>query len=119
MNAPATIPASVAQQGRTMNQKLGRFAPWWQRDIPAHGIPVRFNGGGTIKAGISGWIIDGHARRVFLGEDNHEATVGEFIVLTDGGSQVLAQVGRDFDFISDAPKSAGGPCVNWPAMVTA
>ena len=71
--------------------------------MPQTGIPIRFNGGGTVKAGIGGWIIDGHARTVYLGEAAHKTQIGEFVILVEnGGGQVLAQVGRDFDFANGA-----------------
>lgn len=109
MSAGATKPASPVFTGvipdetrraaEKLTRKLGdQRSWWWVETIPQSGIPVVFAERGTYVAGTRGWIINGHGRTVYPGEQPVPTEVGEFIVLTESGTQCTAQVGRDIVF---------------------
>jgi len=96
---PTAIPAEVQAEGRRWLKRWPDGGPWGKlTTIPASGIPVRFTGRGTIRAGVIGWIINGAARIVYLGEQSTRTEIGEFVILVESGGQVAGQLGRDFDF---------------------
>ena len=96
---PTNIPVTVLASAARMLAKLKRELPWWWKaELPTSGIPVSFVATGCYRAGVSGWIIEGFERTVFLGEASERSIVAEFVVLLPGGTQVLAQCGRDFRF---------------------
>lgn len=111
----SAIPTSVRVAASQWLKRNERDAAWHvQRTIPEDGVPVEFTATGTFKEGTRGWIIHGYGREVFLGEQSERNLVGEFVVLTESGSQVLGQMGRDIRFpqtiASEEPVPAPANC---------
>lgn len=101
MKTATQIPAATIKAANALTRKLGHYTTHgWQASIPESGIPVVSDGcpRSYFKPGVRGWIIAGNERTVFLGSECTETILPEFTVLTEGGSQVVCQYGRDVVF---------------------
>jgi hypothetical protein len=77
-----------ARATRLLSRKKGRT--WWYVDkLPDQAIEAVSTGGGSIKKGLTVYLIDGHNRNIY-----------EYVGLVKGtGWQPLVQLGRDVDMV--------------------
>jgi hypothetical protein len=86
-----------ARATRLLSRKKGRT--WWYVDkLPDQAIEAVSTGGGSIKKGLTVYLIDGHNRNIY--PHGTKLTIHEYVGLVKGtGWQPLVQLGRDVDMV--------------------
>jgi hypothetical protein len=86
-------------------KKAGDHHPWWfigPNSLPSQAILARSTGNGVVKPGLTVYLIGGHDREVFVGENCDKFKIHEYVGLVDGtGWQPLVQLGRDVEMIDN------------------
>lgn len=78
---------------------------WWRvhhDKLPELAILARSTGRGTVRKGLIVYLISGHDRDVFLGENCEKFKLHEYVGLVNGtGWQPLVQLGRDVEMVDE------------------
>lgn len=94
------IPPNTKRQSK--RQDVER-AIWWRvthDKLPALAILARSTGRGAVKKDVNVYLIAGHDRDIFVGENCEKFKVHEFVGLVDGtGWQPLVQLGKDVEMV--------------------
>lgn len=100
------IPSEAIKGAARIAKKNAGHLGWWHvapDKLPKEAIEcVTTNG--YYKAGLRAWIVSGNEREIYVGEGKNtvKQTIPEFTLILEGGSQFLAQYGRDFRFLDVA-----------------
>ena len=96
------IPPSVRKLVKCVD-KMNPHPEWWRipfGSLPEVGILARSLGTGVIRPGKTVYLIGGHDREVFLGNECEKFKIHEYVGLVDGtGWQPLVQLGRDVEIV--------------------
>lgn len=93
-----SIPPEVLKLGTKVIKRYGNIRPWWVKSpVPPKGILARSTGCGTLKEGVTVYLIGSHNRNIY--PNGEKMTIREYIGLTDQGVQPLVQLGRDVEMV--------------------
>lgn len=96
-----SIPEAAREASGKIDKSLKADWPWYRViRLPEQAILARSLPSGKIKPGLTVYLIGGHDREIFVGQNCDRFQIHEYVGLVDNtGWQPLVQLGRDVEMV--------------------